>query len=310
MNAPVPKFTVLVGLPASGKSTWAEKKAAESNNTEVFSSDALRKELYGDESTQGDPNFIFTTLKGRIKKCLLAGKNAILDATNVSRKNRVSFMQEFKNIPCEKNCVVFIVPVRTLIERNSNRKRVVPEMVINRMLLQYCPPHKGEGFDNICYKFDEACEWFTDDNVISLMRGFDQKNSHHTLDLLSHCEKARDIVVEVVGSDDEVLSTAALFHDCGKVYTQTAVNAKGIDDGNYHYYSHQNVSAYIASMVAHNMGYNDEKISRLCNIIYLHMCPYLDWKNSEKALNKSLQIVGQSIVSDVYVLHTADEEAH
>ena len=43
----IPIFTMLVGLPASGKSTYAQELAKEYNST-VFSSDALRAELWGD----------------------------------------------------------------------------------------------------------------------------------------------------------------------------------------------------------------------------------------------------------------------
>ena len=59
------KFYMLVGLPGSGKSTISNEL-----NGEVFSSDALRKELWGDENTQGDNTLLFNELHKRIEKGL------------------------------------------------------------------------------------------------------------------------------------------------------------------------------------------------------------------------------------------------
>ena len=58
----MPQMIMMVGLPASGKSTKAQELAKEYNAT-IFSSDALRKELYGDENIQGDNTKLFNTLK-------------------------------------------------------------------------------------------------------------------------------------------------------------------------------------------------------------------------------------------------------
>lgn len=57
----MPTFYMMCGLPGSGKSTQA-KKMAEKLNASIFSSDAIRKEKYGDEAIQGNPNKIFSEL--------------------------------------------------------------------------------------------------------------------------------------------------------------------------------------------------------------------------------------------------------
>ena len=61
------KLIVLVGLPASGKSTYANT-LAEIPNTIVLSSDKLRKELLGDESCQTNNQLVFDTLYRRAKQ--------------------------------------------------------------------------------------------------------------------------------------------------------------------------------------------------------------------------------------------------
>ena len=65
------KLFCLVGLPASGKSTYA-KKLSEQYNAKIHSSDALREELFGDvDAISKDKNdILFEELHKRIKKDL------------------------------------------------------------------------------------------------------------------------------------------------------------------------------------------------------------------------------------------------
>ena len=52
------KLFMIIGLPASGKSTVA-MDFAKMNNANIHSSDKIREEWYGDESIQGDNVKIF-----------------------------------------------------------------------------------------------------------------------------------------------------------------------------------------------------------------------------------------------------------
>ena len=79
------KFIVMVGFPGSGKSTYASKLAA-SENAVVFSSDALRKELYGSEAVQDRNEEVFNALMKRMIEALKAGESVIFDAMNISSK--------------------------------------------------------------------------------------------------------------------------------------------------------------------------------------------------------------------------------
>lgn len=58
---------MLVGLPGSGKSYIAQELMEKDKNIQLFSSDKLREELWGDESIQGDNNKLFAELHNRIK---------------------------------------------------------------------------------------------------------------------------------------------------------------------------------------------------------------------------------------------------
>ena len=53
-----------MGLPASGKSTFADE-IAKTENATIVSSDTIRKEWYGDENIQGNPTKIFEEMRKR-----------------------------------------------------------------------------------------------------------------------------------------------------------------------------------------------------------------------------------------------------
>ena len=99
----------MVGLVASGKSTKA-KELSEIYNAAIFSSDALREEMFHNVNDQEHNQELFVELHRRIKNCLRSGRNAIMDATNLNYKKRMSFLSELKNIPCEKICVLMATP--------------------------------------------------------------------------------------------------------------------------------------------------------------------------------------------------------
>lgn len=89
-----PKFMMLIGLPGSGKSTWAEKYLTNSGNTVIISSDKIRKELFGDENSQEDNTRVFHEMEIRTLDYLNKGVYVIYDATNVVRKRRKALLDK------------------------------------------------------------------------------------------------------------------------------------------------------------------------------------------------------------------------
>lgn len=137
-------FLMLVGLPASGKSTKC-KELAEKYNATIFSSDELRIEMFGDVNDQTHNQELFVELHKRIKNCLSNGKSAIYDACSINYKRRMAFLSELKNIPCEKICVVMATPFTVCKMRNEVRERKVPVHVIMRMYKNFNIPYWYEG---------------------------------------------------------------------------------------------------------------------------------------------------------------------
>jgi len=81
----LPIFCMLVGLPGSGKTSFA---LSLKDKYDIISSDSIRKELYGSERIQENNNKVFEIMRKRAIEALKSGKNVIYDATNMTRKFR------------------------------------------------------------------------------------------------------------------------------------------------------------------------------------------------------------------------------
>lgn len=309
---------MLIGLPGSGKSTIAKtiyiSSDKELHKPVIHSSDGLRKELFGDEATQGDNNKLFSELHKRIKQDLIDGKDVIYDATNIKGKFRKQFSSELKNISCTPICLCIMTLYETCLKNNEKRERKVPVEVIRRMQLNWQPPYYGEGFKEIKYIFsnldNEYINKFTISNFFNIANKFDQENSHHTLTLGEHCTKAATYIQKHY-SDNYSLLIATMLHDNGKLYTKTRTNAKGVKDGNCHYYQHHSYGSYECLFYLYfAKQFTEQEMTYISNLIYYHMHPYCQWKQSEKALNKDKSILGNKLFNDIMLLHAADLYAH
>jgi predicted kinase len=143
---------LLIGLPASGKTTFAARLAAR-ENAEIISTDRIRAELYGDETIQGDWNAIANQVFDRIERTIASGKSVIYDATNAQREWRSDFLQTLHQRHPDLPCIAWYLttPLATCKAWNWRRNRQVPETVLDRMAqsLRDYPPSLAEGFTAI-----------------------------------------------------------------------------------------------------------------------------------------------------------------
>lgn len=318
-----PSFIMMVGLPGSGKSTYAKTLTLDGKPYIIHSSDKLREELYGDAAIQGDNNKLFAELHKRIKEDLRHGENVVYDATNIKKKNRIAFLRELEDIPCYKDCIVMATEYKACVYNNEHRERKVPPEVIRRMFLNYQPPHESEGFREIIYVFT----YLTSDNRLvetppnddytlskffKIANNFNQENSHHTFSLGKHCAETGKYI-QNKRTNDFWLLMAALLHDVGKLDTKTKFNSRGVEDGEYHYYNHNCAGSYSSMFYFNNIETVWNKpcpMSDVTNYIYYHMHPYLAWKQSERAKERDRKLLGDKMFNDIMLLHEADLAAH
>ena len=233
------KLFVMVGIPGSGKGTYI--KGHKADNSFVISSDDIRKEIFGDENSQEDNGKVFNVFYGRMVKAIteFPCDEIWLDATNINRKNRRRIFEELKQKHVrdlvEVTAVVMATPYETCVKRDLERDRTVGEEVIRKFVARFCYPQTFEGFDHITAIWtDEKKEnviWGIEDK----MTGFDQKSKWHRYDLMTHTEKT----FQALKNESATLKVAAIFHDVGKLWTQTVG-----EDGYCHYYTHERVSSY------------------------------------------------------------------
>lgn len=139
---------VLGGLPASGKSTYAEMLVASGKYKRVCP-DLIRKELYGDENIQGDGARVFKIAHCRIRDYGCLSENVVFDATNINANRRKELVKSMRGYFDTIIFKWFSTPLYLCKERNSQRERQVPNEVIERMLLNFEEPTIEEGWDCI-----------------------------------------------------------------------------------------------------------------------------------------------------------------
>lgn len=326
-NRDTPLMIMLCGLPASGKSTYSEhivvSKDDKLSKPSIHSSDKLREELYGNEEIQGDNNKLFNELHKRIKRDLIAGKDVIYDATNINKKYRKNFLNELKNIKCTPICLCLMTPYDMCLLNNEKRERKVPVNVIRKMYINWQPPHYSEGFEEIKFLFlglkEEHKKNYSIKKFFEIADKFDQENSHHTLSLGEHCKKAT-VYMQNVNVDNFNLLLATMLHDNGKLHTKTYTNAKGVEDGECHYYQHHCCGAYESLFYMYYINkmhicsdISDKLIDGMVyvsNLIYYHMHPYNQWEQSEKSKRRDRELLGEELFDDIMLLHDADVYAH
>ena len=285
-----PSLILLVGIPGSGKTTYAEKYIKDHPDTVHLSSDKIREELWGNEATQGDNSQVFSLMQSRAIEALNNGQNVVYDATNITRKDRsyiIALCPKFVKIECH----IVWAPIETCIERDAARDRTVGKEVIDRMLKRFQPVWHDEGINEIKLIRPDNFDISKYGHQIVEAMNIPHDNPHHSLSIYDHCEKACTIAENrKMGSD---LECAAFIHDCGKPYVKAFLNNKGETSDIAHFYSHDNVGSW--------MAYGASNI-HIAWLVGNHMGPFMNTKYYNK--------LPAYLKKQIDLLHECDLEAH
>ena len=234
------KIYMLVWLPASWKSTFIKNNANEEDI--VLSSDALRKELFGDENNQSGNWTVFSTLHKRLGQAVKDKKNIYLDATNVSpadRRKALNIIRQndkphlveriWNDVKLDTFydviAIVFNCDTDTLISRDVARERTVGEHVIFKMLTRFMQPTLSEWFSEIIHQeqpvkknmlspefyqsLDDYIIWIADiewvlqhDEYLEKSIDCEQKSQWHQETLLEHLDMIWDLVTKHADKKD------------------------------------------------------------------------------------------------------------
>jgi predicted kinase len=152
----MPKCYQLVGVPASGKSSWVNNQDW-AKDCVVVSTDHF-VEIYakqvGKTYSEVFNDFMPTAVDMMAKEVIIArelGKDIIWDQTSTTVKSRA---RKFNMLPdYEHIAVVFETPSRIELKRrlDSRPGKEIPDAVIEGMLASFEMPTEEEGFKEIWY---------------------------------------------------------------------------------------------------------------------------------------------------------------
>ena len=148
-----PTVTVLVGVPASGKSTWRELSAGDAF---VYSTDDVVEELAAVQGKTYEQVWS-DQIKHATKianECLAPAikerKNVISDRTNLTAESRRKFLTQFPKSYVRKAVLFAVPPADVLKARIAGRPgKNIPAEVLSRMIKDLEEPTLDEGFASV-----------------------------------------------------------------------------------------------------------------------------------------------------------------
>jgi predicted kinase len=146
------KFGITVGIPLCGKSTFCENKRKE--GWVIVNPDTFRKVYSNSERTLLDnksEEVVWQCVYICVRSLLRTGHDVLLDATNVNKWRRESWVNVAKDFGVKLQIFVMPFDVEKSVKRNREIGRFVDsygtptDSVIMKMAKNYNPPEPSEG---------------------------------------------------------------------------------------------------------------------------------------------------------------------
>lgn len=321
----LPNLIVLVGLPGSGKSTYAEE-LAKKENAIIVSSDAIREELFnGFRGKRQNQAIVFGTLFRRVEKLLSEGNNVIIDSTNIDREKRYKIIRKLYKYP--KDCYYINTPYNVSLQHVFERKNSLSEKRMKRYYIHTNVPMLREGWDNLYFihhgeqdlishkeefekvvksecNYEDLFKYLNQFEIFKDIYQFDQDSAYHKYPVCLHSYYVYKYINEnYVGNDKFLMQLVALLHDIGKPFCQEYKPNRDYAS----YYGHENVSAQLAAHFLYRLGYDSDFIKKVVELVGLHMHLLIATKDPSFE-SEAYRLIGDDIWK-LYILREADNLA-
>lgn len=144
---------VMVGIPGSGKSTYAKRLLEDHPDWKYVSRDEVRYQYVTDKDHYFDHEHeVYKEFCNRIDMHLANEQTVIADATHLTQKSRASLLNTLTIIPDKIIYIVFTTPFEECLERNRMREGItrVPDAQMYRMRNCFKAPNPAvEKFDMV-----------------------------------------------------------------------------------------------------------------------------------------------------------------
>ncbi|WP_052131602.1 ATP-binding protein [Planococcus sp. CAU13] len=252
------KFMMLIGLPGSGKTTYARNLLGGIERWVHLSSDEIaQRHRLPDGSI--NHQMTFEEMYRETVFHLENGMNVIYDATNLASKRRRSVLNRIEKFEAETEAVVFLTPYEELKKRNGRRQadERVPDHIIERYIRAFQLPRKNENFDWIRFLSrppyahmdleNMKKQAFSQDKYETFFQCSKETRPMTEIDEMRTLLRQNNKIVEVIkkevndADEQDLLSWVILLHNIGKAYVRKRLP---IEQDNFYGYEH--VSAYLA----------------------------------------------------------------
>ncbi len=146
-----PGLVVLIGASSAGKTTFAQRHF---RPTEVVSSDACRALIIDDENDQTVSVDAFDLLHLILRKRLVHGRLAVVDATSLHRTNRASLIRVARETSTSACAIYLRTPdavckqrARGRVDRDISVRTVAHQLQVLRATIKTTTSLTAEGFD-------------------------------------------------------------------------------------------------------------------------------------------------------------------
>lgn len=131
----------MVGLPASGKTSWAER-----NLRTIISPDRIRMDEFGTEFDASIEDEVWRRARRRTRRKLEQGDVVCFDATSLTRTRRRRLIAAARGADVPAVAVWLDTPRHVAWRRNRERERSVPRHSFAEMVVAFEAPSEDEGF--------------------------------------------------------------------------------------------------------------------------------------------------------------------